>query len=174
MIRRILLLLLLHIVLIYGNQLLDPDSIPIICPIHGLVLIFVVTGGAEERDEVVDTQAHVLELVTGQSRRCQGALLLLKLEKIISKAIRPHSVKKYLEDALLDGVGHGKLIDVDSASLAESMRAVKRLVLKRGVPPEVDEDNVGAARQVQTYSSTPVSESIEIRSMQETDRCCRP
>ena len=90
MIRRILLLLLLHIVLIYGNQLLDPNSTPVTCAIHGLVLIFVVTGGAEERDEVVDTKTHVLKLVAGQCRRCQGALLLLKLEKIISKTIQPH------------------------------------------------------------------------------------
>ena len=96
MIRRILLLLLLllHIALIYGNQLLDPNSTPVTCAIHGLVLVFVVTGGAEECDEVVDTKAHVLKLVTGQCRRCQGALLLLKLEKVISRTIHPHWVKR--------------------------------------------------------------------------------
>ena len=62
----------------------------------------------------------------------------------------------YLKDALLHGLGHRKLVNVDSTSLAKSVGPVERLVLERRVPPGVDEDDVVAARQIQAYSGVPV------------------
>ena len=54
-------------------------------------------------------------------------------------------------------------MDVDGALLAEAVRAVERLVLERGVPPRVDENDVVAARQVQARAARLERDEDDLR-----------
>lgn len=82
-------------------------------------------------------------------------------------ACQLHSVyETHSEDAVLDRLLHGQLPDVHRARLAQPVRAVERLVLEpavsvltirwldiRRVPPQVHQDDVVTAREVETRAA---------------------
>ena len=65
-----------------------------------------------------------------------------------------HAWGTHLQDALLDAVRNTELVDVDGPLLAETMSTVKGLILQCWVPPWVDEDDIVAGRQVETYNAS--------------------
>src|SRR5262249_5863330 len=69
-----------------------------------------------------------------------------------------HVVELLLERSLAD-----ELVDHDRLSLSDAERAVRRLVLDRGIPPAVEVNDVAGARQVQARAARLEREDEDAR-----------
>jgi hypothetical protein len=95
----------------------------------------------KERKEIVHPKTHVLDLVATKRSSSQHPLLFLQSQNPVFN--RPINLE---------------LVDIHVARLAVAMSTVKGLFLKGGVPPEVDEDDIVASREVETCGNVSVRE----------------